>query len=293
MRRLVTDGGKPKKKKLMRPSFSNERGCWIIDHVFYITTNQREQWLFLVNQNTRYCFARVVKNLGQREVNDVLHQLINEMEDIGVQDVFLTQILGDGAKAYIGEMMKRVYGFNNIKTYFNSSAFTYHNKILDRCVRTIRDMLGYRLIRIPDVMAAIRQYNNTYHKAIDCTPTQMMCNPEWENQYIRYCRKKLKWILFNQRFLQNYEHGNILFVHLEFARTSKKFEKQRRFWNRIAVFLRYDHGNVCCQVIGDPILNRSIVIPIYYTKYLCAHISAIPERVRVEYGKYLAKSPAN
>jgi hypothetical protein len=75
--------------------------------------------------------------------------------------------------------------------------------------------------------------------------------------------------------------GNILFLHLEHSKTKQKFEKQRRFWNRVGVFIAYVNGNVRVQTYNRDTIQAhagarrvwrivDIVMPIYFTKKVCA-----------------------
>jgi hypothetical protein len=167
----------------------------------------------------------------------------------------------------------------------NSEKFTYHGKILDRCVRTIRDAIGYNdLLDRTQIEEIVRYYNYTYHKAIDCAPVEMMNHPEWEWQYIRWCHEKLMHILsqYHNRGLTNYTQGNILLLHLDYSRTSQKFEKRRRHWNKVAIFIRYVRGNV--EAVGifagryGPEAKK-VIVPIYYTRKVSNDIDELPDGV--------------
>jgi hypothetical protein len=101
---------------------------------------------------------------------------------------------------------------------------------------------------------------------------------EW--QYIRYCIEKLEIILQRQQYLQGYKPGNILLVHLEFGRTPEKFEKPRRYWNRVAEFIGYHHGNVMIRLLST---GKTVVIPIYYTKFIANDVKSIPRELTSTY----------
>jgi hypothetical protein len=293
--RHVKDDRRPKKKKLMRPTFSNKRGCWIMDYVFKLTTHESGCWLFFVNMNCRYLIAYKVSNKSTavayeafKAFGKCLRKELN-VPPIKEDGTRFDNLLCDGEKSFNSNDFAEIRDKLKITFYSNNSAYTYHNKILDRCVRTIRDMLGYQKpIRISDVFQAIHEYNHTRHKGIDCTPYEMLMNPDLEWQYIRYCKDKLRQIYLNQeqQSLWDYEKGNILFLHLEFSKTNEKFEKQRRFWNRIGEFKKYVHGNVRVKLIEKR--NRTkIVVPIYYTKFLADDYESIPYNVREDYSKFL------
>jgi hypothetical protein len=142
-------------------------------------------------------------------------------------------------------------------------------------VRTIRDAIGFRTITLAQVQQVIDYYNTTYHKGIDCTPHEMMMNTELEWQYIRHCQEKLRQVnqFYESRNLLGYRRGNVIVVHLDYSKTSRKFEKQRRHWNQLGVFVAYEHGNVKCVVINQGV--RAICVPVYYTRKIAEDIDHV------------------
>jgi hypothetical protein len=281
--KLVKDDRKPHKKDLMRPSFSREPGCWIIDHVFNLA-HQGDIWFFAVNMNTRFLFAKRVRSKTTESTKAAIASLMAMLGGIPSAEG-VRFIIGDGDKGFSSQEQQEIMRFFNIKWYFNSSPYTYHNKILDRCVRTIRDAIAYH--RYPDINQIDSAYNNTYHKAIDCTPYRMTLNPELEWQYIRYCTERLNDVLKLQREqLDQYEPGNVIAVHLEMQRTPEKFQKQRRYWNRIGVFRRYIHGNVEVQLYN---MQAPVVVPIYFTKLIAVDEKSVPQNVIDTYESVLGR----
>jgi hypothetical protein len=81
-----------------------------------------------------------------------------------------------------------------------------------------------------------------------------------------------------------YRPGNILLVHVDMIKTNiPRATKRRATFNRLAEFIGYEHGNVCCKVLEKQITEgislfwkRPIIIPIYYTKYVCATLADLP-----------------
>jgi hypothetical protein len=271
--KLLKDDRRPHKKDLMRPSFSREPGCWIIDHVFNLA-RQGDIWFFAVNMNTRFLFAKRVRNKSARQTIEALNSLSGLLGGLP-KSAGITCIVGDGDKGFNAQEQQQMMTFLNYRFYFNSSAYTYHNKILDRCVRTIRDAIAYH--RHPDVNHIVSEYNSSYHKAIDCTPLQMTEDTDLEWQYIRYCNERLNEVLrLQQEHLDHYEPGNVIAVHLEMQRTPEKFQKQRRYWNRIGVFRRYVHGNVEVQLYN---MQTPVVVPIYFTKLIAINEKSVPQNV--------------
>ena len=58
-----------------------------------------------------------------------------------------------------------------------------------------------------------------------------------------------------------YKPGDKLRVHLEYAKTNKKFDKRRRQFDRNGEFIKYINGNVLLNLGGGQIVE----VPIYYT----------------------------
>jgi hypothetical protein len=265
---ILHDDGKP--PKLQRPSFSNERGCWIFDFIFNLGTDG-DIWLFMMNMNTRYLVAYYCPTgKNAREVGKALNKLFDILVPMKQP---ITCVMGDGEKAFSSHELRNMFDVIDGKKIWNNSPFTYHGKILDRAVRTIRDAIGYRKMSQNQVQQVIEYYNRTYHKSIDCSPYLMMVNPEWEWQYIRYCQDKLIHIRSLQREngLLTYQPNNILLIHLELTKTSQKFEKQRRFWNRVAVFKEYTGGNVKVRTHN----GKEAVVPTYFTKFVANNVSEL------------------
>jgi hypothetical protein len=288
---LLHDNKKP--KKLTRPCFSQNMGCWIFDFVFNLG-RKNDRFLFMMNMNTRYLVAKHTSNKGAEAVRHCLGVLRERLEDLlenvklpnGEKPVRISCIMGDGERAFLGieEEVRRMAG--KVKVIINSSPYTYHGKILDRCVRTIRDGIGYAAAKSKEeVYQIVEYYNNTYHNGIDCTPLEMMLHPEWEWQYIRYCQEKVNYVnRYRQRTgLFSYRKGNILFLHVEHSKTREKFEKQRRYWNRVAVFLGYDSGNVRAQTWvknKDKVFEvATITVPIYFTKCVAPSLDQLSKLI--------------
>jgi hypothetical protein len=243
--------------------------------------------------NTRYCWIKRIVQKTSEETFQAIMSLIEHLGDTNrfpIETSGVRNIIGDGEAAFSSRFQQHLFNTLGITFYFNSSPFTYHNKILDRCVRTIRDAFGYRRFNNDDVFHMVDIYNNTYHKAIDCTPLEMMqdVNKEW--QYIRYCMEKLTEVIKRQEHLHNYEYGNILAIHLEMQRTPQMFEKQRRYWNRLGRFIRYINGNVELDIYDrHGKITEKAVVPIYFTKFIADDYSSIPEEVRTTYQTLLPR----
>jgi hypothetical protein len=173
--------------------------------------------------------------------------------------------------------------------YLNSSPYTNKNRVIDRAIRTIRDKVrnSASMIDTTKVSDAVEVYNHTPHAAFnhEFTPFEVQSNPETEDYFIRESYYKLQEIKKLQRDegLFDYQRGNVLLVHLSEYKTEQKFDKRRRNFDRLAIFVSYNFGNVVCRllVIGNEgkqigLTGDSITIPIYHTKYISRDINSIP-----------------
>jgi hypothetical protein len=147
-------------------------------------------------------------------------------------------------------------------------------------MRTIRDMvdqLGPTKAKIDDIKLIkriVNVYNHTTHKAFGYrfTPLQVQNNKDIERIYINKKENQLKNINLNQ--FTSYKRGDILFVHIPFEKDGLGYKRRRNF-THLAYFLNYDHGNVNCKPFLPPeeFNITSIVLPLYYTKFICSFIN--------------------
>jgi hypothetical protein len=82
----------------------------------------------------------------------------------------------------------------------------------------------------------------------------------------------------------SYKTNNILLIHLDNSKNADKMTKKRRIFNRLAIFLGYEHGNVVCQLLYKDksihpknVYEKPITLPIFYTKYLAKSFKEIPK----------------
>jgi hypothetical protein len=166
------------------------------------------------------------------------------------------------------------------------------------------------------VQRVVEWYNMTPHRSLVIgkaifTPEEVENNKELEGVLIRRNMRLCDYIQEKQRSegLFAYRKGNVIMVHLDFSRTPWKFMKVRRRFNALAVFIGYIHGDVQCQVFLSGIgsitqesvkgrkekedtteieekqyletsLAKPIIVPIYYTKFVCKDITQLPDRYR-------------
>jgi hypothetical protein len=287
-------------KKMHRPDFSLHSGTWEVDVVYApdpMMKYESRLYLFLINNNTKYL---MVYPIGSRHM-DVMKGCILDM--IARYRLQVTNIRGDGEFKSLN--------IPGVYVYSSSSPFSNHNRVIDRAIRTIRDAVGQNYYAFRDqrqVQIAVDWYNRPPHRSLQLdrhvflTPEEVQGNLELEGLFIR--RNIIKCDRAEERqfsdFLFTYRPGNVLMVHLDFAKTPFKFLKRRRNFNTLATFERYEHGNVVCKIlnisreytgereggegsegeVGEREaydLRREIEVPIYFTKFVSSSLENLPK----------------
>jgi hypothetical protein len=188
-----------------------------------------------------------------------------------------------------------------VELFLDPSPFTNKIRTVDRVIRTIRDMVGENqdLLADPEFMQpCVDIYNNTPHTAFVTelstfdtpgfayTPLQVQLNPDLEEYFIRENMSRLKEVKDLQREAGffNYRKGNVLLIHLNKAKTNEMFDKKRRAFNEVAIFVAYQNGNVVCLRLtrrGGQVQSLSptpILLPIYHTKFIANSLDELPQR---------------
>jgi hypothetical protein len=222
------------------------------------TDANRDIHLFCININTRYLVVMKLLNKSKSEIIKAIQQLY--------RDYLVTGLKGDGER-----------GFMNLGFHTDSSPYTFHNKVVDRVIRTIRDQVGYRRISEQQLQQIVNRYNNTYHRSIDCTPLFMQQNPDIEDQYIRWNIRKLDKVdnKLSRLGFYNYTaskakteeerrtNGDLLLLHLDESKTANKYRKKRGYWNQIGRFIQYVSRSACEVYVKS--MRKNIVLPLYFT----------------------------
>jgi hypothetical protein len=115
------------------------------------------------------------------------------------------------------------------------------------------------------------------------TPFQVQFTRDLERYFMKKNEYKLEAINTKQKELglKDYEPGNILLIHLDFSKTSSRFTKKRRNFNKIEKVISYEFGNVKCHVYNiEKHIKNPIIIQIYYTKYTAENEKSIPEKYK-------------
>jgi hypothetical protein len=272
----------PLKKKYSRPYFSPKFNSWEMDFMIvpfagkspFISTESHNFlfYLFMININTKYLCVSESHNKDTSSVVNLLNKMLNE----GIE---IDNIRGDADSAFQDQLIQELER-NGINYYFTPHVYTNRNRVVDRVMRTIRDMfdqIGYRasLYDVKLMQQLVDKYNHTTHAAFNYrfTPAQVQNNKQLERIFIYDKKSKLDDVPKNF-YLNNYKLNDLILVHVPFSKINYK---RRRNFTHLASFIQYIHGNVECKLVypDDEYSGDVVVIPIYYTK----PYSAIDENV--------------
>ena len=193
---------------------------WIIDVVFFGKENNT--YLLCVEANTRYA----VINQSYRDGKRVARQLTDLRSKNKVR-----KIIGDGDKAFTANVVKEFCDDNDIEYDFRKAKDTNHTHtaILDRIVRTFRDMLFNLKVKEPnplDMKTIADIYNKTKHETLSkvldqpITPEGLHRNESLQLLLIR----RLRGINWSKTHVKSYviPEGRKVFVRARYGKMEKR-----------------------------------------------------------------------
>ena len=184
----------------------------------------------------------------------------------------MSNLRSDGEKGLNGEKMRNFLKENRIKFFSSGSLYTNKNRIVDRVIRTIRDMyltrFGRDKVSPSDHYKRILQlasiYNNTYQREIKMAPIEMQKNYEKELNYINQKKNELAEVLKRQSNdgLLDYKPDDELMVFIDHSKEgNSQLKKGTQTYSEKMKFLNYENGNVRVKTKN----GNEIVVPIYHT----------------------------
>ena len=277
-------------KKFKRPDYSPEPYSYEMDIMFTNNDGQqrRKLYLVLININTRYLIVVPLRSKSTRDAIDAFNSIYTKERGIKIRNIKYDGESGFISADFIAYLSSK--GVENIKS--DDSKYTFHNKIVDSAIRTIRNAAGlsYNILRNDSNMQAIVNfYNNTPHNSlpiddngIHYTPKEMQDNIDLEWYYIREKDRELADA--NERIknakLDTYEPGNILLLYLDHGKDREGMRKRRRNFQDVGEFITYHNGNVRCARItsNERGKNNIVELPIFFTKKIANNKQSIPKK---------------
>jgi hypothetical protein len=233
-------------------------------------------YLFLININTRFLHVFPIRNKSEDSVFDVLVHFIPEHQ--------VTSIRGDGEGAFNTPKLQILYNFYNVKTSFNGSSQIYHVKLVDAVIRTIRDGFGQNIEMMTnniEMQQMVDYLNNSINRSTKLTPAEMEHYPELESAWIRRCQSINEQVVKRQHLegLWKYKYGDIILISIDTSKTSFKFEKRRRCFDKLGVFQQYLNGNVVAYLLDSNLntIEVPVQVPIYFTRFCAKNKYQIPQ----------------
>jgi hypothetical protein len=261
------------KKKLSRKSYSPTHGGYEMD-IFAV--GSKCLYLFLININTRFLHVFPIRDKTSNTIHEVLVHFIPEHQ--------VTSIRADGEGAFSSVKLQNLYNFYNVKTNFNGSSQIYHVKLVDAVIRTIRDGFGQNIDMMTDneaMQQMVDYLNNSVNRSTKLTPAEMEYYPELESAWIRRCQAINEQVVMRQHFegLWNYKYGDIILISIDTGKTSLKFEKRRRCFDKLGVFQQYLNGNVVAYLLDSDLstIEMPVQVPIYFTRFCAKNKFQIPQ----------------
>lgn len=251
-------------EKLQRHTFSKYINSYELDLMFFTFNPNFNQAIYLVMININTRFAHIVL-IPDRTIESI-KRAISKLIYYGLK---ISHVRYDGELALNSIEMKEFWQSMNINFYSSTSKFTNKNRIVDRFIRTLRDLyfnsVGDKKLSYENQHDLMQQivtfYNNTEHSSTGMTPAEMTY--EHEYKYIETMTRMDKMQRQKQikEGLYNLKNGDKIKVYLDMSKTSEGFFKKRGNYVHDATFIEYRHGNVICDVNGV-----TIEIPIYWVK---------------------------
>lgn len=200
----------PDKQKDIDLCFWYEPGTWLMDlvscgsiwYVFFIGGNSR--FLIVLPGNASLVDGNIDRQPGRVKSDhflDIFTQFRHKAGNV-------KHLIGDSERAFWSQTMMENYRQFKIKTTIINTAQDGHTQlsILDRAVRTIRDMnanLGQGPeILLPQMNQLVTVYNNTKHGGLESvigkpiTPRQIHSDKSLELQYMRNAKAN-NWVINN------------------------------------------------------------------------------------------------
>ena len=163
-------------KQFKRPYFSPVINSYEAD-IAFIENNKDYKlipYLFLININTRYLFIRMLNDKEKQSLKRAFDSLI-------YNGLRINSLRCDAEPSILALNSSKYFEERGINFFSNSSPYVNKNRIVDRVIRTIRDM--YFTITNNQNINPLKQhnilqqlvtiYNHTFHTSINMAPVEM------------------------------------------------------------------------------------------------------------------------
>jgi hypothetical protein len=204
--------------------------------------NSNFYYLFVININTKYLHDFPSFSKDEKTVIASISELLENNTLIKSVRGHYDAAFVNGVEVFLSQ--------NNIKYFFSPYKYTNRNRVVDRVIRTIRDMFfnirpHVFLFDVELMQKVVHFSNNSIHRSLfnRFTPNQAQNNYIIELTYIQEKNKQLeKAKKASLNYYPEYTLGNILLVNV--PNKGRLKTKRRRNYDMLVYFMKYIHGNV-------------------------------------------------
>jgi hypothetical protein len=246
---------KKRKKKLQRMTYAPEFGAYAADILVIATRNNRVYYLLFQNINTRFLYAFPIPDKRKETLFSTIQTFYSTLLENGKP---FHSLIADGEKGWTNHEVKNWLREQKIRVDFTQANYIHRIPILDSTMKTLRMGCNYdsEFMADPEQFEGlIHLFNNSINKTTKITPAEMEAYEELEAAWIRHCRRHNAEI--ERAYSSHYELGNILLVHFDESKTSKKFEKEprKRQYSDLCEFMGYVGKNLAVQRLAETKTN--------------------------------------
>lgn len=165
----------PNNKEMFLPIYSQKPHSYQFDTLIQSKGSNLPSFLIFININTRKAYAYPMNTKGTNSVIDALNKFKNDVGTINI-------LTSDQDKAYLSEQVHKFLIDNNIDYHTTHKNNHHILGIINRFIRTIRDLNNERDFTIENMTKIINDYNSSIHSSTGKSPNDM--DNDNEKEYI-------------------------------------------------------------------------------------------------------------
>lgn len=219
------------------PIYSEQRNAYQFDTLIQ---QRGKPFLIIINVNTRKLYAYPMEDKSSKSVNEALMKFKNEVEKAakqhGDKESPITNFTSDEDASYLSNQTLKFMRDNHID--YRTTTTHDHNRlgIINRVIRTLRDMNAERDFTNESMARCVKAYNNSIHSSIGMKPNEM--NAKQENNYIE-----------DMRQITDYKRSSLPIGSTVRTVIPKTFSKRRNQFS--------EHAYIVDSMVGNKYLIRA------------------------------------
>lgn len=176
MNGLTHDVKYTKQKETMLPIYSEKRHAYQFDTLIPSRSSDCSYFLIIINVNTRKLYAYPMNKKDTSAVLKALNKFVKQVKCVSC-------MTSDEDKAYVNPSVTSFMLQHQIDHQTTFKNDHHRLGIINRAIKTLRDMSGERDITTESMKRLVKAYNNSTHSSIHMKPNDM--TEEKENEYIK------------------------------------------------------------------------------------------------------------